>query len=386
MARFLYGHDGGAQVVSPTGTPTVASATVYNARTGGSVVSDITTIAGGALAGVVTPVAGTGQIRFMGPDTTVDTLWLDFGAGDRWAIKPTDVDDQISLLVSQLRAAEFSTPDATTPKAGLPYMNSTIGQTQMTALDSLVTPAKASQAARDSAYPSPVDGNSVYRTDEHVRQTYNAGPARWVNAPTLIAETVFPNSTTNSVTFSGIPQTYKHLRIVYSGRIASAGSAAFTQMRMNLNGNVGSVYRWCLPRGISRFKLAGGVLTYHTADDGTGGSTTAAALTEAAYQSASLNAVTAGGVGYMPGTGTNTASRGGGDIMIMDYANASTYKNWVAYSAWIASSPTTTDGWQLTGDTCGQFVATGAVTSVQISANASGLFTTGTVVSLYGVS
>ena len=63
MARQIYGASGAAQVVSLTGTPTLAAATVKTARTGGTTVTDILNMAGANIAGVVTPDS-RGQIIF----------------------------------------------------------------------------------------------------------------------------------------------------------------------------------------------------------------------------------------------------------------------------------------------------------------------------------
>jgi hypothetical protein len=56
-----------------------------------------------------------------------------------------------------------------------------------------------------------------------------------------LIETVVLGSTTSSVTFSSIPQTYKHLQIRYSAR--GAGSQSENYARLRINGSSSS-YRW----------------------------------------------------------------------------------------------------------------------------------------------
>jgi hypothetical protein len=59
----------------------------------------------------------------------------------------------------------------------------------------------------------------------------------------LISSTIL-TSTTDNITFSSIPQTYKHLQIRATPRKAtSAGTGAFS-LDIRLNGNTGSVYSY----------------------------------------------------------------------------------------------------------------------------------------------
>jgi len=108
MARQIYGADGSAQVVSTTGVPTVAAATVYTARTGGTIVTDIQNLSNANLGGVVTPDA-RGQIIFQGPDNSTATYWLDFGdGGPRWGVRPVDISAMMTAaMVAAVMPAIF---------------------------------------------------------------------------------------------------------------------------------------------------------------------------------------------------------------------------------------------------------------------------------------
>lgn len=380
MTRYLYGASGMSQVVSMSGVPTTNPATVYNLRAGGSTVTDIQNISGGALGGVVTPDA-FGHTLFLGPDNYTDTLWLDFGAGPRWGVNPIATNAQFTAMRAAALASEKATPSGLTSKAALPYTSATIGADQMAALDGMVIPKYANSTARGAANPSPADGDQTFLQDAHTEQVYNSGAARWVNRPQLIQEWVAPNNTTNSVTFSSIPGTFRHLMVIYSGRMASAG-AVFTPIRAQVNGDTGSNYRY--EGQIRRIKSISGTTTYEVAEDATGGSTTATtAATYATLHAFNVN-TTSPIVGYMPGPTTHASSKGGGSFLIPGYRETG-HKFFDCESRWWAMGTTTTDGYGLTLATGGGWTGTAAVTSVTVLAGLSGLFSTGTVVSLYGL-
>src|SRR5690606_25909380 len=90
--RYQYGSDGGSVVTDAAGNVVSSRpGTVWTARTGGSQVTDILTLAGTATGGTVT-TDSKGRIAFQGPDGATATLWWDGGDGTRWAVLPTETD------------------------------------------------------------------------------------------------------------------------------------------------------------------------------------------------------------------------------------------------------------------------------------------------------
>lgn len=66
----------------------------------------------------------------------------------------------------------------------------------------------------------------------------------WTSTPfTVLQETVLSNSTTNAVSFSGIPATYNHLMLVVSARLTET-TAAMDWATINFNGDAGSYYSY----------------------------------------------------------------------------------------------------------------------------------------------
>ena len=68
------------------------------------------------------------------------------------------------------------------------------------------------------------------------------GPSGGGAAYQLIASQTLGSNTT-TVTFSAIPATYKHLRLVFSGR-SSTASTGFSNVLARVNGNTGANYWW----------------------------------------------------------------------------------------------------------------------------------------------
>jgi hypothetical protein len=386
MARSLYGASGAAQVVSMLGIPTTAPAQVFSARTGGSAVTDILSIAGAGLAGVVTPDA-TGQILFQGPDGYTDPLWLYFGSGPRWAVQPVDVNTQIAVKRTSLLAAEKAAPSGTTTHTGLPYTSGTIGADQMAELDEMVIPRVANEAALSAAFASPSDGDRAYQLDVHHERVYSSALSRWVTRGTLISEQQLANSTTNSISFNSIPQTFKHLMITYSAQCASAGNAAFEGMRIQFNGDSGANYRTQKANSL-RYKTISGTTTYGINDAGTGGTTIASSnVTWADLLGEFTDGDTAGDVGYIPGTLCASTSRGGGVILIPNYTDTTGIKSFRTEAGWVAPAALpTTDTYGCRSTPIGTWNTASAITSILVFAQASGLYRTGSFFSLYGIS
>lgn len=100
--RYLYGSDGGSVVTDADGDVQVGrSGTVWTAKAGGSLVTDILTLAGTPTGGTVVTDA-LGRLAFQGPDGATATYWWDTGGGTRWAVLPTQPDQiaarQVELL------------------------------------------------------------------------------------------------------------------------------------------------------------------------------------------------------------------------------------------------------------------------------------------------
>ncbi len=383
MTRYIYGASGASQVVSLTGVPTTAAATAYNARTGGSVLSDIQTIGGAALAGVVTPDS-FGQALFLGPDGYTDPIWLDFGSGPRWGVNPIDIASVVTVKRAALAAAEKASPSGTTARNALPYTSGTIGADQMALIDPLLYPKYASAAARNAAITSPSDMDIVRRTDTHLVESYNAGLARWVpNGGTLISEQVLANSTTTIVNFTGIPASFKHLMIMWHGRAVNNGGttqAAFNAVRIRFNSDNANNYYYT--NEFRRSKLVGSTVTYEVDETGGGGSTT----TGTAYNYGNLQAIpgvqNAATVGYVPGYSTGSSARGGGVLYVPNYASG-VHTSFFSQTGFSASDGTNI--YTVTGQAAGTWTSTSGVTGFTIYIQSSNYWSSGSIISIYGL-
>lgn len=393
MTRYVYGASGAAQVVSPTGVPTVAPATVKDARTGGSTVSDIQNIAGGALAGIVTPDV-YGQTLFQGPDGFAGPLWLDFGSGPRWAVHPVDLDSVVAIKRAALAAAEKASPSGTTAKNALPYTSATIGADQMAAIDPLLLPKYASAAARNAVYTSPADGDRVRRTDARLVESYHGGLSRWVpDGMTLINEAVLANSTTTIVTFSSIPSNFKHLKVVYTGRAASGGgtaSAVFQPVRIRFNGDSAADYYYFNFFRRVKHTFGGSTVAYDADEAGANGvASNATAITSGIlYAPASVSGIPAVQValtvGYIPGYGTGSSAWGGGEFTVPNYTQAG-HRGVHGSHGWSASDGSAAI-YHTVGQTGGSWINSGNITSMSLYVRDSNFWLTGSTISLYGMS
>jgi len=151
---------------------------------------------------------------------------------------------------------------------------------------------------------------------------------------------------TQNVTFSSIPQGYKHLQLRIAARDASAGSGGIsTSLRLN---NVStSSYAW--------HQLLGN-----------GGSATTSVSTSAT----SMN------VGYVVANGGTPSAFGGFVIDILDYTNASTNKT-------VRSLGGLASGYQYVALHSGVLLSAGAVTQIDLFTSSG--FTANSRFSLYGV-
>ncbi|UTN93033.1 hypothetical protein SEA_MARKY_30 [Streptomyces phage Marky] len=330
MARNIYGASGAAQVVSLTGTPTLAAATVKTARTGGTTVTDILNMAGANIAGVVTPDS-RGQIIFQGPDNSTATYWLDFGdGGPRWAVSPVDFTALVSTAIAAREVAQNAAPGSATPEAALPYVDNTAFENLALALEGKVTPKFASASARDTAYASPSDGDTCYRTDLHARQSYRtlAAGGRWVTENQLIDEVVL-GSDTASISFQNIPQDWRHLVIKFRARAVGSNALYVNSQPVGLRLNNDSGTNYGVIGFVRNMKLATGTFTWEVTPAGGAGAvaTTAAVFGSAAggLTNVALGAQSAAWCGYCTGSAFSTL-QGGGEIRIDDYTNSATRK------------------------------------------------------------
>lgn len=179
MTRFLYGGGGDGGILRPTGLPFLnATAQVYNSRTGGFPVTDLTTPSGAAISSVTSDA--NGQFAFYGPDQYIGTLWLDLGVGSgvRWGLAPKDADAAATKAIAMQRASDAAFPTFTT-RSHLPYNTADpVVQSLASTLDYLVIPKLADLAARNAAFPSPTNGDRCYRLDLAADQLYNG--TAWV--------------------------------------------------------------------------------------------------------------------------------------------------------------------------------------------------------------
>jgi hypothetical protein len=400
MARNIYGASGAAQVVSLTGTPTLASATVKSARTGGVTITDIQNMAGANLGGVVAPDS-RGQVIFQGPDNSTLTYWLDFGdGGPRWGVSPVDFTAMTTNAMAARELAQFTAPSGTTPEGAIPYVSNTISKKMADALDPLITARFASAGARDTAFPVPADGDRIYRTDLHCHQTYRAlGTPRWVTDNALINEFVL-GADTAIISFTSIPQEWRHLSIRFRTRAAGSAAANVNTQPVGIrfNGDTGNNYSSLgYVRNLKSVasSLPATVTTYEVLNDGTGGSaTTTTAATwggtaSPAFSGGLINRVnglqSAAHIAVCAGSALS-ALHGGGEIRIEDYVGTATRKSfqgdsgyndnggWVASTTGYASFATYQGGWQ----------SNAAITRVDLLPVSATSFVAGSRFSLYG--
>lgn len=391
MARNIYGASGAAQVVSLTGTPTLAAATVKTARTGGTTVTDILNMAGANLAGVVTPDS-RGQVIFQGPDNATATYWLDFGdGGPRWAINPVDFTSMITTAVAAREVAQNLAPGMTTPKAALPYVDNTAFENLALALDALVIKRFASSSARDTAFPAPADGDRCYRTDLHAHQTYRTGlggASRWITDPALIQEQTIAVDTA-AISFLAIPQEWRNLVIKYRARMVGSTAtntiASYLGVRMNNDTATNYAYNGHhrLIKGVS------GTITYEVARDGSVGSATPTTAAVYGSMSGGINnfvgaSVTSAFVGILPGSSAAAGLFGGGEITIDDYVSTASRKAILGRSSFGDNGLGTGTSYMGRADIAGGWSSSAAITRLDLTPASGTAFASGSSFRLYG--
>ncbi|AWY07431.1 hypothetical protein SEA_BOGOTA_30 [Streptomyces phage Bogota] len=395
MARSIYGADGSAQVVSLSGTPTLAAATVKSARTGGVTVTDIQNMSGANLGGIVTPDS-RGQIIFQGPDGSTATYWLDFGdGGPRWGVRPVDMNDMVNLAMAARELAQNVAPGSATPEAGLPYVNNHPTKNLALALEGLVIPRFASASARDTAFTAPSDGDRCYRTDLHAHQTYRAlGTARWVTDPALINEFVLASDTA-SISFTNIPQEWRHLVIKFRARATGSNASYIYSQPVGIRFNNDTANNYSSMGYIRNMKAVtdgSNVLTktFETTNAGSGGSATT--TTAANYAGASGGLInqsngnqSSAWVAICAGSSLSSL-HGGGEIKIEDYVGTATRKSIQGDSGYNDNGgyPTSSTGYSAFSKLQGGWNSNVAITRIDLLPVSATAFAAGSRFSLYG--
>ncbi|AWY07513.1 hypothetical protein SEA_LAZERLEMON_30 [Streptomyces phage LazerLemon] len=396
MARAIYGADGSAQVVSLAGTPTLAAATVKSARTGGVTITDIQNMSGANLGGIVTPDS-RGQIIFQGPDGSTATYWLDFGdGGPRWGVRPVDMNEMVSLAMAAREAAQFTAPGGTSQRAALPYVPNSAFQKLAEALDTRVTPRFASASARDTAFPAPADGDRCYRTDLHAHQTYRAlgGGSRWITDPALINEFVLASDTA-SISFTSIPQEWRHLVIKFRARAVGSNASYIYSQPVGIRFNNDTANNYSSMGYIRNMKVVTDgsnitTKTFETINNGTGGSSTAS--TAASYGNASGGVInqsngnqSSAWAAICAGSSLSTL-HGGGEIKIEDYVGSATRKSVQGDSGYNDNGgyPTSSTGYSAFSRLQGGWSSNAAITRIDLIPVSATGFVAGSRFSLYG--
>jgi len=89
VARNMYGATSADFTLTSGGRPVPgAELTIWDARTGGTQITDLLDVDSAAVTVVTSDAAGL--VVFYGPDGGTGTLWLDSGVGSRLAVHPTD--------------------------------------------------------------------------------------------------------------------------------------------------------------------------------------------------------------------------------------------------------------------------------------------------------
>jgi hypothetical protein len=195
---------------------------------------------------------------------------------------------------------------------------------------------------------TPATGLTIYNTSNNLLSTYN-GSAWTQSGSTLISSQILSGAVA-TVTFSSIPGTFNHLKLVVKCRASDAAGNVSVFMRMN--GDSGANYDWQQLSGAN------------------------------ATPSATANAAQTGMfVGYCTATTAAASTAGILEINIPCYTDTLFFKNASSFAGLIASS---------TGNTVttifeNQYRSTSAVTSVTFYTSSGSNFITGSLFYLYGI-
>ena len=157
MARFLYAASPADYVVAASGAPVAgATVTIYNALSGGSQVTDLQNMAGGAISTVTTDSAG--GFRFYGPDAESGTLFATTGR-TRFAVNPAYLAERMVTAEADIVTAQAAIDDVPADvAASLSSLDARMdtAESDITALETKIT-NKITVAA--SAPGSPTTGD-----------------------------------------------------------------------------------------------------------------------------------------------------------------------------------------------------------------------------------
>lgn len=261
------------------------------------------------------------------------------------------------------------------PIAGYPYPSladapnaQTFGANLTSALDLTTIPHFATFSLLTTTVSSPAIGQAAWVTEYSCVVMWSG--SRWIAlGPALIAETSLSVNTA-SVTFSSIPQHFRHLRIVVRGWINSSsttsfGSAYYQAFRAIFNGDTASNYN----EGLY-------IIESNPAN-------TAGAQSVAQNQYWPASSLPGGGAagccaGYLPGS-VNSASSGQCSSEISGYTVAAQKTVSARFSTFNGNNHGTF-GW-----TQGGWNNASAITQIQLLPTLNGIqFGSGSIFSLYG--
>lgn len=200
--------------------------------------------------------------------------------------------------------------------------------------------------------------NSGIKTGVLKYDSMLAGNPAYDPAATWLIQRVAGTGSSGTITFSSIPQTYQHLQIRFMAKTTLTVSAGYTPI-IRLNGSSSSIY-------------AEHFLT------GDGSTAQASAGNSPSSTSVQLWRAMAGSKASSP---TMTNIMAVCVIDIHDYASTTKNKT-IRYSAGLETNFAGTESWVTLGS--GLYAATSAVSSIDITTNGGGSFTTASSFALYG--
>jgi hypothetical protein len=205
---------------------------------------------------------------------------------------------------------------------------------------------------------------AMSRSHEDAGQTsspHGLPASAWaVSALAAIQETQLANSTTSLVTWTGIPQTYKHLLILYNAHCTYTGGQVVNLVG-TVNNDTGSYYSWCQ---VGTDNFAGSLITPD------------------AHQAFSQSNWGRMGDVFASQSGV-AANTSGGIIWIPNYAGTTFNKMFVSHNA----AGVGTGSLVSLKSRCGFYSppSQSGITQLSLGLSSTGFFTTGSFFGLYGV-
>lgn len=211
-------------------------------------------------------------------------------------------------------------------------------------------PRYLSAQDRNTKNPTPADGDEGYRTDLHARNYYNSALGWTFQGGVPIGHTKLAVDTT-LVTFSNIPQEFKHLYLVNNGRVR--GTGAYSDIGLRFNGDTTAQYSTFTMYGVA----------------GTANASTARndSITGAYY------------AGIMACEGQAAGESGQGFLYIPNYTDTTWRKQFVGFGNYQGI------GYAIGGTRNGIWFAYTAINSITWYSINGGNFIAGSQFSLYGI-